>query len=85
MAAAVYVLCALTSFACAVLLLRGYSHRRVRLLLWSGLGFVGFAFGNAMLVADLIIFPERDLQLWRDLPTLAGVIVLVYGLVWDTQ
>jgi hypothetical protein len=85
MAAGVYVLCALTSFACAVLLLRGYLHRGVRLLLWSGLGFVGFAVGNAMLVADLLVFPEHDLQLWRNLPTLAGVIVLVYGLVWDTQ
>jgi hypothetical protein len=85
MAAAVYVLCALTSFACAVLLLRGYAQRGVRLLLWSGLGFVGFAVGNAMLVADLVIFPERDLQLMRNLPVLAGLIVLVYGLVWDTQ
>jgi hypothetical protein len=85
MAAVVYVLCAVTSFACAAFLLRGYVNRRVRLLLWSGLGFVGFAFANAMLVADRLIFPERDLQLWRDLPTLAGVIVLVYGLVWDTQ
>jgi hypothetical protein len=85
MAAAVYVLCALTSFACAVLLLRGYAQRGVRLLLWSGLGFVGFAVGNAMLVADLVIFPERDLQLMRNLPILAGLIVLVYGLVWDTQ
>jgi hypothetical protein len=85
MAAAVYVLCALTSFACAVLLLRGYARRGVRLLLWSGLGFVGFAFGNAMLVVDLLVFPERDLLLWRNIPTLAGVVVLVYGLVWDTQ
>lgn len=85
MAAAVYVLCALTSCACAVLLLRGYGRRRVRLLLWSGLGFVGFAIGNAMLVADVLVFPERDLTLWRNLPTLAGVVVLVYGLVWDTQ
>ena len=72
MAAAVYVLCALTSCACAVLLLRGYARRRVRLLLWSGLGFVGFAFGNAMLVADLLVFPE-------------SVVVLVFGLVWDSQ
>lgn len=85
MATAVYVLCALTSFACAVLLLRGYAHRRARLLLWSGLGFVGFAAGNAMLVADLLIFPERDLLVWRNLPTLAGVLVLIYGLVWDSQ
>jgi len=85
MAAAVYVLCALTSLACAVLLLRSFSQRGVRLLLWSGLGFVGFAVGNAMLVADLIIFPERDLQLLRNLPNLIGLAVLVYGLVWDTQ
>lgn len=85
MAAAVYVLCALTSLACAVLLLRSYGQRGVRLLLWSGLGFVGFAVGNAMLVADLVIDPERDLQLLRNLPVLAGLVVLVYGLVWDTQ
>ena len=85
MAAAVYVLCALMGLACAVLLLRSYAGRRVRLLFWSGLGFVGFAIANAVLVADLVVFPERDLQLWRDLPTLAGVVVLVYGLIWDTQ
>jgi drug/metabolite transporter (DMT)-like permease len=84
MAAAVYVLCALTSLGCAVLLLRGYSQRRGRLLLWSGVGFVWFALANGMLVVDLLILPESDLQLWRDLPTLAGVMVLVYGLVWDT-
>ena len=47
MAAAVYVLCALTSIACAVLLLRGWRSRGVRLLLWSGLGFVGFAIGTS--------------------------------------
>jgi drug/metabolite transporter (DMT)-like permease len=85
MATAVYLLCALTSLACAVLLLRGYGQRRVRLLLWSGLGFVGFALGNAMLVADLVIFPERDLQLLRQLPVLAGILVLLYGLIWDSQ
>lgn len=84
-AAAVYVLCALTSLACATLLLRGYGRRGVRLLLWSGLGFVGFAVGNALLVADYVIYPQRDLQLLRDLPVLAGLFVLVYGLVWDTR
>jgi hypothetical protein len=49
------------------------------------LGFVGFAVGNAMLVADLVIFPERDLGLMRTLPVLAGLLVLLYGLVWDTD
>lgn len=84
MAAAVYVLCALTSLACAVLLLRAYQARGVRLLLWSGLAFVGFTLGNVMLVVDrVVIGPEVDLALWRNLPVLAGLAVLLYGLVWD--
>jgi hypothetical protein len=86
MAAAVYVLCALTSLACAVLLLRGYQARGVRLLLWSGLAFIGFAFGNSMLVVDrLVLGPEVDLSFWRSLPVLAGLVVLIYGLVWDSR
>jgi Family of unknown function (DUF5985) len=85
MAAAVYVLCALTSLACAVLLLRGWQERRVRLLLWSGLGFVGFAIGNIFLVLDAVLIPEVDLSLGRTLPVLAGLLVLIYGLVWDSR
>ncbi|HEY7613920.1 MAG TPA: DUF5985 family protein [Gemmatimonadales bacterium] len=85
MAAAVYVLCALTSLACAVLLLRGYQARGVRLLLWSGLAFIGFAFGNVMLVLDRLVVPEVDLSIWRSLPVLAGLLVLIYGLVWDAR
>jgi hypothetical protein len=27
--------------------------------------------------------PEVDLEIWRSLPVLAGLGVLVYGLVWD--
>ena len=50
----VYVLCALTSLACAILLLRGYFRTRVRLLLWSGLCFAGLALNNALLVYGLI-------------------------------
>jgi Family of unknown function (DUF5985) len=84
LAAAVYVLCALTSLACAVLLLRGYQTRRVRLLLWSGLAFVGFTVGNIMLVVDrLVVGPEMDLAIWRSVPVLAGLAVLIYGMVWD--
>lgn len=86
MAAAVYVLCALTSLACAALLLRGWQLRRVRLLLWSGLGFVGFAIGNVMLVVDMVVIgPSVDLSLARNLPVLAGLVVLIYGLVWDSR
>jgi hypothetical protein len=85
MAAIVYVLCALTSFACAVLLLRAYGQRRVRLLLWSGLSFVGFALGNLFLVVDTMMAPAVDLTLFQSLPVLAGLTVLIFGLVWDTE
>lgn len=80
----VYVLCALTSLACAVLLLRGYFRTRVRLLLWSGLCFVGLAVNNALLVVDVNTL-TTDLSNWRTLPALAGVSLLVYGLIWDSR
>jgi hydrogenase/urease accessory protein HupE len=84
-AAAVYVLCALTSLACAVLLLRGYAQRRMRLLFWSGLAFVGFSLGNILLVIDTMMVPAVDLSLLCSIPVLAGLIVLIYGLVGDTR
>lgn len=85
MALAVYLLCALTSLACALLLLRSYRQRGVRLLLYSGLAFVGFALGNAMLVVDVVVVPRVDLVLFRGLPVLLGLLVLIYGLVWDAK
>lgn len=85
MADAVYLLCAVTSLACAVLLLRGYVRSRVRLLLWSSLCFVGLALNNALLVLDLIVMPESDLSLLRNLPALVGMALLVFGLVWEAE
>ena len=40
-ASVVYVLCALTALACAVLLFRGYRASGARLLLWSAVCFAG--------------------------------------------
>jgi hypothetical protein len=48
----VYVLCALTSLACAVLVLRSYFRSRARLLLWTGLCFAGLCLNNVLLVVD---------------------------------
>jgi hypothetical protein len=81
----VYALCALTSLACAVLLLRGYASSRVRLLLWSGLCFAGLAANNVLLLIDTRLVPTMDLSAWRTLPALAGVALLLYGLVWETR
>jgi hypothetical protein len=82
---AVYILCALTSLACAWLLWRGYQRTGTRLLLWSCLCFTGLALNNIMLFVDLVILPDVDLSLWRALPALAGVVLLLYGLIWDTR
>lgn len=85
MAEAVYLLCAVTSVACAVLLLRAYLRTRTRLLLWSGLCFAGLALNNVVLVVDLIVVPDTDLSTWRLVPAAAGMVLLVYGLVWDAE
>jgi hypothetical protein len=85
MAEAVYILCALTSLACAVLLLRSYFRSGMRLLLWSGLCFVGLAISNMVLFVDLVIMPGMDLSLWRSSIALVGVATLLYGLIWDAQ
>lgn len=83
MAFVVYVLCALTSLAVAWLLLRGYRRSRTPLLLWSGLCFVGLFINNALLVVDERLF--QDLSAVRSLPALAGVTLLLYGLVWRSD
>jgi hypothetical protein len=81
----VYALCALTSLACAVLLLRGYLASRARLLLWSGLCFAGLAVNNIILLVDLSVVPAVDLSFYRSIPAIVGVGLLVYGLVWETR
>lgn len=81
----VYALCALTSVACAVLLLRGYARSRVRLLLWSGICFIGLAINNIVLFVDVRLLPETDLSLIRSIPAVAGVLILVFGLIWETR
>ena len=83
MASVIYALCALTSLACATLLLRGYLRSRVRLLWWSGLCFVGLFLNNALLVLDARI--TQDLSVARTLPALAGVALLLYGLIWESD
>jgi hypothetical protein len=85
MAEAVYILCALTSLACAVLLLRAYGRSRLRLLLWSGLCFVALGVSNVVLFLDLVVVQGADLSLVRSSIGLVGVATLLYGLIWDAQ
>jgi hypothetical protein len=87
MAEAVYVLCALTSAACAAMLLRGYLRSRARFLLWSSLCFIALTLNNLLLVIDKVVFPERVIAVaeWRSAIALVGMAVLMYGLVWEAE
>jgi hypothetical protein len=84
-AAAVYLLCVLTSAFCALLLLLEYRRRGARLLLWSGAAFVSFTAANALLFVDFVMLPEIDLSLFRSGAGSVSVAILLYGLVWDTD
>jgi hypothetical protein len=79
------ILCALTSIACAVFLLRGYRQSHSRLLFWSGLCFVGLALNNILLIIDIRVLPNVDLSNIRALPALAGLLLLIFGLIWEKR
>jgi Family of unknown function (DUF5985) len=85
MSGAVYLLCSATSCLCAVLLFRGYGKSGVRLLFWSGLCFVGLGIDNALLYVDVVVVPGIDISIWRRLPALAALVLLNYGLVWESK
>lgn len=84
MAAAIYLLCAVTAFACFALLFRSWRRTRARLLFWSALCFAGLSVNNVLLVVDkLVLGPEIDLTLWRVIAGLVAVLLLLFGLVWE--
>jgi hypothetical protein len=81
----VYILCAVTSLACAVLLLRGYRKTGVRLLFWSSICFFGLALDNVVLYFDVVAFPNVDLSLIRRWPGLIALSALLFGLIWESK
>jgi hypothetical protein len=86
MAAFVYLLGALTTLLCAILLLRGYARGRKRLLLWSGLCFAGLTVSNTLLFIDLVLLPvSADLYLLRLATAAAAMLLLLYGLIWESE
>ena len=83
MAEAVYVMCAVTSLFCAVLLFRTYRRQHTRLLMWSTLCFVGLAINNLLLLVDLVLVPDVDLTLIRHGTALVAVTLLLVGLLME--
>ena len=70
---------------CSVMLFRGYAQRRVRLLFWSALCFFGLMLDNVVLYVDLFIVPDVDLAVWRKIPGLTALVLLIFGLIWDSD
>jgi hydrogenase/urease accessory protein HupE len=85
MAEVVYVLCAVASLVCAVLLQRAWRAGRMPVLFWSMVCFIGLAANNLLLVVDLVVLPDVDLSITRSLVGLASLAALLYGLIWDIE
>jgi hypothetical protein len=80
----VYLLCFLTSAACAVLLARSFFRSRSRMLFWSALCFALLAVVNLVVIFDLVIYPDAvDLRPYRLWLTLVAIAVLLFGFIWD--
>lgn len=82
---ALYALSVVTCLGCTVLLAREYFRRRVRLLLWAAVCFVGLSVNNVFLFIDLVIFPEADLRLLRLGAALIGMVCLLYAFIWEAE
>ncbi len=85
MGPAVYLLGVAVTLSCAVLLIRAYTRVKKRLLLWSGICFLGLALSNVLVFLDLVIFPNIDLYRWRLMAAAVSMLTLLYGLIWDGE
>jgi hypothetical protein len=84
--AVVYVLCALTSLLCMLLLLRSYRRSGQRLLLLIGLCFAGLTLNNILLPIDLLwLRTEVDLSLVRSAVGFLSVAALLVVLIWEAR
>ena len=82
LAPSVYLLCLISSAVCAWLLARRYARSQTRLLLWAALCF-GLALNNLLVVLDLLIITSVDLSFARLFASLVGILILLYGFIWE--
>ncbi|MHB1081122.1 MAG: DUF5985 family protein [Prosthecobacter sp.] len=81
----IYFLCALTSLGAAALLWRGFRRTRQRLLYWSALCFAILAVSNGLLILDLVVLPDVYLLTSRSIVTQIALLVLIYGLIFESD
>lgn len=78
-----YAVSALTCLGSTVLLALEYLRRKVPLLLWAAVCFVGLTVNNVLLFVDLVVFPEVDLRMPRLVAALTGMLCLLYAFLWE--
>jgi hypothetical protein len=82
---AVYLLCFLTSAACALLLGRAYRRTTAPVLLWSSICFCLLALNNLAVIMDMILFPQINFTPLRLILALAAVCTLIFAFVWELE
>ena len=85
MTQALYILTCLTTLLCAILLLRAFLRVHRRLLMWSGLCFVWLTISNLLVIGDLIVFTSTDLYIYRLASAAVAMVLLLYGLIWESR
>jgi hypothetical protein len=81
----IYILCILTSLACAGLLFASYRRTRYRLLFWSGSCFAVMTVNSLLLLLDKVVFPAVDLLPARLITALLALLLLLYGLIYEKE
>jgi hypothetical protein len=54
-------------------------------LLWSGLCFAGLTLSNALVVVDLAVIPEVSFYVWRLAIAAVSLLLLLYGLIFESD
>jgi hypothetical protein len=83
--ALIYFVSFASSAVCAGLLVRSYLRTRARLLLWSSACFILLALNSVVVIVDFVVFPTVDLGLLRLGTSLAGILALLYGFIWEAD
>jgi hypothetical protein len=84
-AQSIYILCTLTSLACAWALFASYRRTRHRLLFWSGSCFAVMTISNLLLLLDKVVFVDVDLLPLRLATALIALALLLYGLIYEKE
>lgn len=79
----IFLLCAATSFLCAVLQWRAYLRAKNRFLLMMSLCFACFFANNLLLIIDSMTGPNVSLVIPRGLVLLTGLGVVLFGFIWE--